>query len=65
MSKLVNDNHFEQTAHLMYTDDEKIGTFQVLHCDVHDDVLHFTDYSGSDNCITCIERDLLKALEEV
>ena len=58
MSKLVKDNYFGQTAHLMYTDDEKIGTFQILQCDVHGDVLHFTDYSGSDNCIRCIERNL-------
>ena len=65
MSKLVNDNYFGQTAHLMYTDDEKIGTFQILQCDVHGDVLHFTDYSGSDNCIRCIEQNILKALEEL
>lgn len=43
----------------MYTDDEKIGTFQILQCDVHGNVLHFTDYSGSDNCIKCIERNLI------
>mgnify|MGYP000896230453 FL=1 len=65
MSKLVNDNYFGQTAHLMYTDDDKVGTFQILQGDVHGNVLHFTDYSGADNCIRCIERNLIEALEEV
>jgi len=62
MSRLVKDDDLERTVHLMYTDDENIGTFQILQCDVHGDVLHFTDYSGANNCIRCIERDMFDEL---
>ena len=56
MSKLVKDDHFSSMYHLWYASDEKIGTFQILYCDKHGNTLSFTDKSGADNCIKCIEE---------
>lgn len=36
------------------------GTFWVLHCEGHGDTLCFTDESGSDYCIKCLEHMLKK-----
>jgi hypothetical protein len=55
MSYLLKDE-YGPYAHLNYTDDEKIGTFWVLHCEKHGDTLSFTDKSGADNCIECIKE---------
>lgn len=56
MSKLVKREDFPNMIELWFTDDEKIGTFQTLQCDVHGDGWSFTDKSGSDHCIECIKE---------
>ena len=55
MSKLVKREDFTDMVELWYTDDEKIGTFQTLFCEIHGNELSFTDKSGADNCIECIK----------
>lgn len=54
MSKLIRHEDFEDMVELWYTDDEKIGTFQILECETHGNGISFTDKSGADNCIECI-----------
>lgn len=55
MSKIVIDKKYPKYVQLWFTDDEQIGTFWTLHCEKHGDGLSFTDKSGADNCIKCIE----------
>lgn len=56
MSKLVKRKDFSNMVELWFTDDERIGTFQKLECDVHGTAWSFTDKSGADNCIECIKE---------
>ena len=55
MSKLVKREDFTNMVELWYTDDEKIGTFQLLECEKHGTGISFTDKSGADRCIECIK----------
>lgn len=56
MSKLVVREDFTEMVELWFTDDEKIGTFQRLECEIHGTEWCFTDKSGTDNCIECIKE---------
>lgn len=56
MSKLIKREDFTEIVELWFSDDEKIGTFQVLDCDEHGNSWSFTDKSGADNCIECIKE---------
>lgn len=47
---------------LRNTMDELLGVFQILECEKHGNVLHFTDQSGSDNCIVCIKGEVAETL---
>jgi hypothetical protein len=55
VSKIVKREDFTDMVELWFTDDEKIGTFQIMQCEEHGNVWHFTDKSGADNCIDCIK----------
>lgn len=61
--QLIEDNGLGQLE-LWFSidDDEKIGTFQLLNCEEHGDTIHFTDMSGADNCVTCIEDKIQASL---
>jgi len=56
MSKLIKNEQFTDMVELWFTDDEKIGTFQTLFCEMHGNGWSFTDKSGTDNCIECIKE---------
>jgi hypothetical protein len=56
MSKLKINEQFTNMVEVWYTDDEKIGTFQTLECEVHGGTWCFTDKSGADNCIECVKE---------
>lgn len=40
---------------------EFLGMFQILQCEKHGNVLHFTDVSGSDNCAICVKSEIAEA----
>lgn len=56
MSKLIKIDDFTEMVEIWFTDTEKIGTFQTLECKTHGNEWHFTDKSGTDNCIECIKE---------
>lgn len=62
MSKLIKRNDFTDMVELWFTDDEKIGTFQNLECEIHGLGICFTDKSGADNCIECIKDKFAPAI---
>lgn len=64
MSKLTPHTQFEGMIDLMFTDTERIGTFQLLECDEHGTTMAFTDHSGSDNCLACVEDMLQSTLPQ-
>lgn len=62
MSKLVIDKNLNQVQ-LVYGEDELLGTFQLLDCDECGGTSHhFTDKSGSDNCLNCIESMIQRTI---
>ncbi len=56
MSNLVKREDFTDMVELWYTEDERIGTFQKLECDIHGTEWSFTDKSGADNCLECVKE---------
>jgi hypothetical protein len=56
MSKLVKREDFPDMVEVWYTDDEQIGTFQTLFCEVHGNGWIFTAKGGADYCIECIKE---------
>lgn len=59
MSNLKKVDGFTNLVELWYSDEEKIGTFQMLDCDTHGTALSFSDKSGADNCIDCIKDNYM------
>ena len=56
MSKLVKNKDFTGMVELYNNLGEQIGTFQELECQEHGTEWHFTDSTGSDNCMSCIKE---------
>ena len=57
MSKLVKNKYFTNMVELYDNlGEEKLGVFQELECLEHGTEWHFTDSSGSDNCMGCIRE---------
>lgn len=53
MSELKTTDLYQ--VQIWYTPDEKIGEFQLLDCEEHGTQLSFTDKSGADYCMACME----------
>lgn len=55
MSKITTNKDLHR-INIIYGQDEVIGYFSFLACPDHYDTLHFTDKSGADICLRCVEE---------
>jgi len=55
MSKIIPNKDLHR-INVIYGEDEVIGYFSFLACPNHYDTLCFTDKSGADTCLKCVEE---------